>query len=97
LNIEPVGAIHIPARHTASLQPGDTHVMFHGLKRPLEQWGEYSLTFHLPRRVKPGATRSAQQFGHGLPRWPRHYGAWHGGKPSHDGTNECHADGCTHG
>ena len=43
LNMVPVGAIDIPAGHTVTLQPGGMHVMFHGLKRPLEQGGAYSL------------------------------------------------------
>ncbi len=44
VNMVPVGAIDIPAGHTATLQPGGMHVMFHGLNKPLAEGGKYSLT-----------------------------------------------------
>lgn len=44
VNMVPVGAIDIPAGHTVTLQPGGMHVMFHGLKKPLDEGGKYSLT-----------------------------------------------------
>ncbi len=49
LNMVPVGAIDIPAGHTVTLQPGAMHVMFHGLKQPLEQGGRYSLTLQFAK------------------------------------------------
>ncbi len=49
LNMVPVGAIDIPAGHTVTLQPGGMHVMFHGLKKPLEQGGTYSLTLQFAK------------------------------------------------
>ncbi len=49
LNMVSVGAIDIPAGHTVTLQPGGMHVMFHGLKKPLEQGGKYSLTLQFAK------------------------------------------------
>jgi copper(I)-binding protein len=43
VNMVPVGAIDIPAGHTVTLQPGGMHVMFYGLKKPLEEGGQYLL------------------------------------------------------
>lgn len=49
LNMVPVGAIDLPAGHTVTLQPGGMHVMFHGLKQPLQQGGQYSLTLQFAK------------------------------------------------
>lgn len=49
LYMVPVGAIDLPAGHTVTLQPGAMHVMFHGLKKPLEQGGRYALTLQFAK------------------------------------------------